>query len=258
MRAARGDTQITIPLSTVNNSSVSWTNGESSSDCDAHMCQVAMYHWSGKRIATRKQCTVAKAMYRCNTTLKDDVSIASAPANVIHRYRVQIKGIDDMCTSSQREVCGLYSIGDPVWVKPPNSQCTSKLKKELVTDVISEQSVSVNGTPCHVKDLHLAQETTPSVNDAEQESSERELLIELATPDMGGSLKNPPTNHSESSSEEEVQPILLWKTTGSKRPCLHCYLCDHETRRGCDSEWASNGDSSRKRARLCLACRAEK
>ena len=71
-----------------------------------------------------------------------------------------------MCPSSRREVRG-----------SPNSN-----------DVISEQSVSVNGTPRHVKDLRPALETTPSASDSEQESSESELLVKLATPDTGGSL----------------------------------------------------------------------
>ena len=94
--------------------------------------------------------------------------------------------------------------------------------------VISEQSISVNGTPRHVKDLHPALGITPLVSDSEQESSESELLNELANPDTGGSLENPPTDHSESSSEEEVQPIPLQRSTRNKRPCLYCYLCDHE------------------------------
>ena len=109
-----------------------------------------------------------------------------------------------------------------------------------------------------MNDLRPALETTPSVSDSEHKSSESELLIELATPDTGGSLENPTTDHSESSSEEEVQPIPLQRSTQSKKPHPHCYLCDHETRKGCDRERESNRDSSRKRARLCLTCRAEK
>ena len=215
-------------------------------------------HGSVKRIAARKQCIVADIVYRYNTTPKDDISIASALANTIHRYRVQIKGIDGICPSSPREVYGPYRIGDPVWVKPPGSQCSSKFKKALVTDVISEKSISANETLHHVKDLRPALKTTPLVSDSEQESSESELFIELVTPDTGGSLENPPTDHSKSSSEEEVQPVPLRRSTRNKRPRPHCYLCDHETRKGCDSERESNGNSSKKRARLCLACRAEK
>ena len=75
-----------------------------------------------ERITTRKQCTVTEAACRYNITPKDNVSIASAPANAIHRYRVRIKGIDSMCSSSRREICGPYRIGDPVCVKPPDSR----------------------------------------------------------------------------------------------------------------------------------------
>ena len=170
-------------------------------------------HQSVKRIAARKQCTVAEAMYRYNTTPKDNVSIASAPVNTIHHYRVRIKGIDAMCPSSQREVHGPYRIGDRVWVKPPDSRCTSKFKKGLLIDVISEQSVSVNGTQHHVKDLCPTLKTPPSVSDSKQESSESELLIELETPDVGRSPENPPTDPSESSLEEEVQSVSLQRST---------------------------------------------
>ena len=52
---------------------------------------------SVKRIATRKQSTVMEAVYRYNAALKDDVSIASASANTIHSYQVQIKGNDGVC-----------------------------------------------------------------------------------------------------------------------------------------------------------------
>ena len=89
--------------------------------------------------------------------------------------------------------------------------------------VISVQSVSVNGTLRHVQDLRPALETTPSASDTEQESSKSELSIELATPDWGGSLENSPTDHSESSfSEEEILPILLRRSTQSERLLLHC------------------------------------
>ena len=86
-------------------------------------------HRSIKRIAAKRQCTVAEAVYRYNTKPKDGVSIISALANAIHRYRVQIKRIGSTYMSSRREVRGPYRIGDPVWVKPLDSRCTSKFKK---------------------------------------------------------------------------------------------------------------------------------
>ena len=76
-------------------------------------------HRSIQKIAARMQCTVPEAVYRYNTTLKENVSIASAPANAIHRYRVRIKGIGGIIPSSWREVRGPHRIGDLVWVTPP-------------------------------------------------------------------------------------------------------------------------------------------
>ena len=80
MRATGGDPyQQMIWLSTADNSSVSLTNtnGGSSSDCDACMCQVAeKCHRSIKKIAARKQCTVAEAVYRYNATPKCRIIIA--------------------------------------------------------------------------------------------------------------------------------------------------------------------------------------
>ena len=51
------------------------------------MCICAEWrHQSVERIAARKVCTIAEAVYRYNTTPKDAVTAASAPANAIHQY----------------------------------------------------------------------------------------------------------------------------------------------------------------------------
>ena len=137
------------------------------------------------------------------------MSIASAPANVIHSYLVRIKGIDCLCPPGRSP----YRIGNPVWAKPPNSRYTSNFKKGRVTSVVSEQSVSANGTPHHVEDLRSALEMTPLASDNERESPESELLIEPASLETNASPENLVTDQSESSSEEEVQAILLRRST---------------------------------------------
>lgn len=45
-------------------------------------------HRSVKQIAVRKQCTIMEAVYWYNVTPKDNVSLLTAPANLIHRYHV--------------------------------------------------------------------------------------------------------------------------------------------------------------------------
>ena len=78
-------------------------------------------HRNIKRIAVRKPCTVAEAIYRYNATPKDDVSVARATVNAIHSYRVRIKGIDGVSPPSRREMRSPYRIVDPIWVKLSNS-----------------------------------------------------------------------------------------------------------------------------------------
>ena len=51
-------------------------------------------HRSVKRIAARKQCPIMEVVYWYNATPKDNVSPLTAPINLIHRYRVRLKGID--------------------------------------------------------------------------------------------------------------------------------------------------------------------
>ena len=111
-------------------------------------------HRSVKRIAAKKACTIAEAVYRYNATPKDAVTAASATANAIHRYRVHIKGIDMRLPDRQR-TRGPYELGDTVWVKPPNSRCTTHFRRGQITGIISEQAVLVNGTPRHVRDWQV-------------------------------------------------------------------------------------------------------
>ena len=85
-------------------------------------------HLNIKRIATRKQRTIAEATYWYNVTLKDGVSPVTTPANSIYTYRVQAKGIDIVQSPEDEEVCRPYTVGDPVWMKSPGSQCTTRLK----------------------------------------------------------------------------------------------------------------------------------
>ena len=47
-----------------------------------------------KRIAARKCCTIAEAVYWYNVVPTDDVDSSTAPANKLYNYEVQVLGID--------------------------------------------------------------------------------------------------------------------------------------------------------------------
>ena len=55
---------------------------------------IERYHRTVKRIAARKRCTIPEAVYWYKVTPKDDVSSATAPANMVYRYRIRLKGIN--------------------------------------------------------------------------------------------------------------------------------------------------------------------
>ena len=87
-----------------------------------------------------------------NVVPKDDTSSLIAPANGIYRYEVRIRNIDPVPTSPA-SAQNWYHLGDPVWVKLPHYRCTSKFQEGTVTEVISPQTIIVDGIPCHVKDI---------------------------------------------------------------------------------------------------------
>ena len=51
-------------------------------------------HRSVKRIAARKHCTIAEAVYWYNVAPKDDIDSATAPANKLYNYKVRLLGVD--------------------------------------------------------------------------------------------------------------------------------------------------------------------
>lgn len=112
-------------------------------------------HRSVKRIAARKSCSVQEAVYWYNLAPLDDLSATLAPANQIHRYEVRVRGVD-VCSGSGVSVAGCpFSVGDAVWVKPPDARCTTQFSCGRVTGVVSDCAVEVDGVPRHVKDLRL-------------------------------------------------------------------------------------------------------
>lgn len=69
------------------------------------------------------------------------------------------------------------AVGEEVWVKPPNSRCTTRWGKGTVTEVLSKNKVAIDGMPRHILDIRRV--SLPSEEgevDAEVEVSEEEPL----------------------------------------------------------------------------------
>lgn len=94
-------------------------------------------------------------MYWHNATPKDDVSFSSVPAKMLHKYHVRVKGIGDILSHESQHDQGMYKVNDHVWVRDPNVKCTTRFKLGRLTGVNSLQSVKVDRSSRHVKDLRL-------------------------------------------------------------------------------------------------------
>lgn len=69
----------------------------------------------------------------------------------VQHYQVWIKGANTTLQFEDEEVHRPYHVGDPLWLKPPNSWCTTIFRKGCVTGVNSKHSVLVDWTPHHIK-----------------------------------------------------------------------------------------------------------
>ena len=109
-------------------------------------------HCSVKCIAARMHCPIQEAVYWHNVTPRDSMSPPTTPANKIYHYEVRVKRVDTPITSSGPGH-SYYQVGNCVWFKTAQNRCITKFGKWRVTEVISPQSIFVDGVPRHVKDL---------------------------------------------------------------------------------------------------------
>ena len=134
-------------------------------------------HRTVKTIAARKNCSILEAVYWHNVTPKDDVSPCTAQADMLHRYHVRIKGVEDNLLPEHEVTRGKYEKRDVVWVKNPCGECMTKYRTGRITEGISPQSVKTDGMPRHVKDLRPVIQTQ-FLSD-ENGSEDSECLIYL-------------------------------------------------------------------------------
>ncbi|KAK4321924.1 hypothetical protein Pmani_007306 [Petrolisthes manimaculis] len=78
---------------------------------------------------------------------KDDCTASTAPTNMLYRYTVRIKA------ENGGDVNNTYQAGEKVWVRPPNVRCDRQYGIGVVTRVMSDHAVEINGVSRHVQDV---------------------------------------------------------------------------------------------------------
>ena len=107
-------------------------------------------HRTIKRMAARSNADPLDMVHWYNRTPKEGIDANSVPAQQIYSY-------DWRQTHTLPETENTdWSVGDSVFVKPPNCRCTSLWPEGTITAVQSPQKVEVNGVPRHIADIRAA------------------------------------------------------------------------------------------------------
>lgn len=80
---------------------------------------------------------------------------------------------------SNPEGLASVKVGDEVWVKPPDANCTTRWKKGFVTGINSANNVSVDGMPRHILDLRRVVVPDKAVNDDEALQNDAEFGTQM-------------------------------------------------------------------------------
>ena len=217
---------------------------------------VEQCHRTLKRIAARKRCTIPEAVYCYNVTPKDDVSSATAPANMVYRYHIWLKGINGTSVLTHNQQQAVFKPGERVWVKTPHGRCTTKYKVGHVTGIISAQNITVDGMPHHMKDLRpIVGPDQPMVcSDMVSENAGERFVTIRERPCEQAPSTNAGDASSNNTSNEDLVMILLQRSTQHKRPPTECFMCDHRISGECSSN-ATNNLTSKKQKVCSLCCR---
>ena len=162
-----------------------------------------------------------EAVYWYIVTSKDNVSLLTALANLIHCYQVQLKSMDALLPDEPKQLQIGYDVGDRVWIKTTNGQCTSPYTRGHVTDVISPQNVHVDGMSRQGKDLCsvMGLNTSESRSDSKLSiQSTRTIIINKPcsdSPEVGNSDATDDISADKSSEEEVALPC---RSARCKRP----------------------------------------
>ena len=219
-------------------------------------------HRSIKRIAARKRCTIQEAVYWYNVAPKDGIRSATAPANALYQYEVRVKGVDKISPLPAEFELEIYKKGDVVLIADWPNKCTSEWKTGIVTELVSPQTVCVDGVPRHVRDLRpFPNPVSRTVENGTAASSDDEICV-MVTND-GDDHSADDSDDSDDQSQQivmalpqgESEPALprLRRSSRRKRPPDGCYMCD-EIRGECSGNNPAVPEQPSKRTRLCLAC----
>ena len=157
---------------------------------------VEQYHHTVKQIAARMRCLIQEVVYWYNIAPRDGVSSSTVPANRIYQYEVGVKAANH-ATASLGPKHSSYKVGERVWVKALQSQCTTKFSKGEVTKIINPQSILLDGIPRYIKDLYPRHCVITPEEDSDSTTSSERRAESLLQDDEDSEPDSAPTEEAE-------------------------------------------------------------
>ena len=142
------------------------------------------HHRTIKAMAERGGIRPQEAVFWYNTSPRSGQSEDSVPQQALFRYEWRHPALQPYQESNEREA--RVTVGEEVWVKPPNARCTTQWQKGRVTRINSRNNISVDGMPRHILDIRRVILPSESVEETAEEGEEQEeeaLLLEVANGD---------------------------------------------------------------------------
>ena len=110
-------------------------------------------HRTIKRMVARSGGSVERMVYWYNNTPNSDDVV---PADEVFRYQSVLPSSLTRGTAGERDrgkLSNPYKVGDEVFVRPPNARCTTPWNRGIVTRIVAQMVVEVDGTNRHVSDV---------------------------------------------------------------------------------------------------------
>ncbi|MEL7309034.1 MAG: DDE-type integrase/transposase/recombinase, partial [Pseudomonadota bacterium] len=129
-------------------------------------------HRTIKRMSARTQQDPEEMVYWYNNTPKHDQEVTTIPSRQMFSYEIPVLIALEMKPLISKDEEAKFGVGDVVFVKPPNSRCTTKWPTGVVTEVLSKEKFVVNGVPRHVSHLRLDKRKAEDNNSCAEDQRE--------------------------------------------------------------------------------------
>ena len=134
---------------------------------------VERHHRTVKALAERGGIDPCEAVFWYNMTPRSGQAVETIPQRAIYTY--EWRHPDKEVSSESKGQPTSITVGDEVWVKPPDARCTSTWKRGVITDINSANNVSVDNMPRHVLDVRRVIDDTEESEEDEVQPPRGEL-----------------------------------------------------------------------------------